>query len=85
MIPIALIFFPLSLYERDIKRAAQLSKALPPGMSLKEVGVRFVLSKPNISTALIGFSNPAQIDEAIRYCSAGPLSKQVVEKLNNIA
>lgn len=73
--------FPLSLYERDMERAAQLSKAFPPGMSLKEAGVRFVLSKPSISTALIGFSNPAQIDEAIRYCSAGPLAKRVIESL----
>jgi L-galactose dehydrogenase/L-glyceraldehyde 3-phosphate reductase len=76
--------FPLSLYERDMERAAQLSKALLPGVSLKEAGLRFVLSEPSISTALIGFSNPAQIDEAIRYCSAGPLSKQIVEKLSNL-
>jgi L-galactose dehydrogenase/L-glyceraldehyde 3-phosphate reductase len=69
--------FPLTLYERDLAKAAKLARTLPTEMSLKEAAVRFVLSDPNISTALIGFSNPAQIDEAIRSCSAGPLTNIV--------
>ena len=77
-------FFPLSLYERDLEKSASLMKVIPSGMSLKEAALRFVLSEPNISTALIGFSNPEQIDEAIRYCSSGPLAKRVIERLNTM-
>ncbi len=77
--------FPLYLYERDVERAAHLAKVLPPEMSLKEAAVRFVLSEPNVSTALIGVSNPAQIDEAVRFCSAGVLAKRVIERLTPIA
>lgn len=77
--------FPLFLYERDMARAARLEQALPSGMNLKEAAVRFVLSNPDISTALIGFSKPEQIDETIRFCSAGPLSKQMIEILTTVA
>jgi len=76
--------FPLSIYKGDMERAAHLEEALPPEMSLKEAAVRFVLSEPNVSTALIGFSNPAQIYEAIRACSAGPLPKRVIDALESI-
>ena len=77
-------FFPLSLYERDLEKSTSLMKVIPSEMSLKEAALRFVLSEPNISTALIGFSTPEQVDEAIRYCSAGPLAKQVIERLSTI-
>lgn len=76
--------FPLHLYERDMERTAHLAKVLPTGMSLKEAALRFVLSEPNVSTALIGFSNPEQIDEAVRFCSAGALAKRVIENLTTI-
>ncbi len=71
--------FPLSIYERDMEKAAHLEKVLPPEMRLKEAAVRFVLSEPNVSTALIGFSNPAQINEAVGFCSVGPLTKRVID------
>ena len=41
----------------------------------------FVLGEPNISIALIRFSNPAQINEAVKFLSAGPLDKFVIENL----
>jgi len=75
--------FPLSIYERDMERAARLEKALPSGMNLKEAAVRFVLSNLDISTALIGFSNSEQINEANRFCSSGPLANQVTSQLKN--
>jgi L-glyceraldehyde 3-phosphate reductase len=74
-------FFPLDLYERDRQRAAELEPSLPPGLSLPELAVRFGLSHPGVTSALIGFSCPEQIDEAVRFCAAGPLPPELLERL----
>lgn len=76
-------FFPLAIYERDAQRAKALSERLPPGTGLKEAAVRFALSHPAVSTALIGFSNAEQIDEAIRFASRGPLPGDLLERLRS--
>lgn len=75
--------FPLHLYERDMKRTKNLAKLLPSDISLKEAAVRFVLSNSNISSALVGFSNPAQLDEIIRFSSAGQLDEHIIESITN--
>lgn len=74
-------FFPLAMYERDRKKAANLESKLSSGLGLKEVAVRFALSNPAISTALIGFSDPEQVNEAVSFCRKGTLEKQCMEKI----
>lgn len=68
-------FFPLDLYERDLRRAAELQARLPGGMSLPEFAVRFVLSRPGVASALVGFSSPEQLAEAVRFEAAGALAE----------
>ena len=58
-------FFPLALYERDRRRAAQLQDALGPERNLQTEAIRFALAHPHIHSALIGFAEPWQIDEAL--------------------
>jgi L-galactose dehydrogenase/L-glyceraldehyde 3-phosphate reductase len=55
-------YFPLSLYERDAERARRLHSDAA-GKSLTEAAVRFVLSHPAVSSAIIGFGSPAHVDE----------------------
>ncbi|MBI3852388.1 MAG: aldo/keto reductase [Verrucomicrobia bacterium] len=74
-------FFPLELYQRDQHRAAQLAALLPPGTSLKEASIRYVLGDAQISTALIGFAGPEQLDEAVGFAQAGPLPPALLENL----
>lgn len=71
-------FFPLALYERDQQRAARLVEALPEGLGVKEAAVRFVLSHPYVTTALVGFGSVDQVDEAVRFAEAGPLSRPIL-------
>jgi predicted aldo/keto reductase-like oxidoreductase len=49
-------------------RAAQAADA-------SSLAIRFVLSNPQIATALIGFSDVEQIDAAVRAASLGPLEE----------
>jgi L-galactose dehydrogenase/L-glyceraldehyde 3-phosphate reductase len=58
-------FFPLALYQRDRERAARLQQSLGPQRRLPREAVRFVLDHPHVSSALIGFGEPWQIDDAL--------------------
>jgi L-galactose dehydrogenase/L-glyceraldehyde 3-phosphate reductase len=58
-------FFTLKLYERDRRRASELHQRLTPDRSLKGEAIRFALSHPHVSSALIGFGATWQIDDAL--------------------
>jgi aryl-alcohol dehydrogenase-like predicted oxidoreductase len=75
-------FFPLDLYRRDEERAAALAPLLAPhGISLGEAALRFALSDPRVSSAIVGFGAPSHVDEAVRFLRAGPLSRELCEAL----
>jgi len=75
-------FFPLDLYERDARRAARIQDQLGESCSMSELALRFVLSHPHVSSALIGFGKPAHVDEAVSSLNAGHLSDDVLQSLN---
>jgi aryl-alcohol dehydrogenase-like predicted oxidoreductase len=58
-------FFPLNLYERDRERAVKLQGILGSNRRLQLEATRFVLAHPDISSALIGFGETWQIDDAL--------------------
>ena len=58
-------FFPMDLYQRDSRRAAELAATLPPGQGLQQAAVRFVLGHPSVTSAIIGFSQPDHVDQAV--------------------
>jgi L-galactose dehydrogenase/L-glyceraldehyde 3-phosphate reductase len=74
-------FFPVALYERDRQRATDLAKVLPPGMSATEAAVRFALSHASVTSAIVGFSTPGQVDQAIEWADRGPLGDSLIETL----
>ncbi len=66
-------FFPLALYERDAERAKRLAERVAGRMSLAELAVRFALSHPGVSAAIIGFGSPQHVDEIARIRSEEPI------------
>ena len=74
-------FFPLSLYERDTRRAKRLQEILDARIDMHELAVRFVLSHPGVTSAILGFGEPAHVESAIRAMSSGPLSPQLLENI----
>jgi len=64
-------FFPLDLYERDRQRAQQLRESLGPDRSLPQEAIRFALDHPQVSSAIIGFGETWQIDDAIEAMKLG--------------
>jgi hypothetical protein len=51
-------YFPLALYEQDLRRAA----ALGLGDGVKEAAVRHALAEAHV--ALLGLATPEEVDEA---------------------
>lgn len=67
----------------DVARA----KALEPlvkesgSSSLAEMAQRFVISNPNVTTMLVGYSTLDQLDQAIAAVAKGPLPAEIVRKI----
>lgn len=74
---------PGDSYEVDIARAAALdSLASELGLeSALELSLRFVLSKAEVSTALVGYSDQSQLEDAIRWADRGPLTDDQVNRV----
>jgi len=71
-------FFPLAIYERDQRRAAALAADLPAGLTLREAALRFAIGHRGVSSALVGFSSPEQVNEAVAFAARGPLDPELM-------
>ena len=54
------------------------------GMSLAEMGVRFMAGRPGIDTIIIGAKTPQEIEECVRAEEKGPLPGDLVAEIETI-
>ena len=74
-------------YQRDLNRAKDLA-AFAAEFALEgtlELAVRFALAKPGVSTALVGYSDLAQLEDALRWAARGPLPDEIVRRVIDAA
>jgi len=78
---------PGSDYGADVERARRLEgTAAELGLeSVLELGLRFALSAPGVSTVLVGLSAFEHLEAAIRWSERGPLSGDQFERLLEMA
>ena len=78
-------FFPLDQYQQDCQQAQQLAGQLSADSrnrhSLQETAVRFVLSHPATSSAIVGFSETEHVDQAVAAARLGPLATDDIQSL----
>ncbi len=60
-------YFPLALYQRDAERARRIQAKLADRRSMPELAVRFVLTHPAISSAIIGFGSVCHVAEVTSH------------------
>lgn len=62
-------------YAEDVARAQHLSWLIDEGQvqNLVEAAIRFVISNPGVSTALVGISTLEQVEQAVAYVQRGAL------------
>ena len=77
-------FFPLVLYRRDQRRAKQLSHLLPPQTNLGDTALRYVLSQPEISSAIIGFGSVDHVDHSAKLSQDKEFSLSELFKLETL-
>src|SRR5271156_4015899 len=73
-------FGPANL-TKTLARVDELKRIVPPGMTLAEMSLRFVLSNPDVGTTIIGMRRHAHVKENIAVSDAGPLDKALLQKL----
>lgn len=55
------------------------------GMSLPELGVRFVMSHPDVHCVLMGAKSAAEVEQNAAAANAGPLPAKILQRLEEIA
>ena len=70
-------------YAEDAARARRLDFLVADGTvgNLAEAAVRFAISKPEISTAMVGTSNLEQLEHAVAAAQRGPLPPEALERV----
>ncbi|MGC8781292.1 MAG: aldo/keto reductase [Anaerolineae bacterium] len=70
-------------YAEDVAHAQRFTFLVEEGhvTSLVEAAIRFAISKPEVSTALVGISDMAQLEQAARYAAAGPLPAPALDRI----
>ncbi|MGB8540136.1 MAG: aldo/keto reductase [Candidatus Acidiferrales bacterium] len=73
-------FGPENLPE-TMDRVDELKKIVPPGMTLPEMALRFILSNPTVSTTIVGMRKPEHVRQNMALSDAGPLDPALLNKL----
>jgi aryl-alcohol dehydrogenase-like predicted oxidoreductase len=73
-------FGPANL-SKTVARVDELKKLLPPGMTLPEMSLRFVLSNPDVSATIIGMRKLQHVKENVAFSDDAPLDAALLQKL----
>jgi aryl-alcohol dehydrogenase-like predicted oxidoreductase len=76
----SLYFGPENL-ANTIGRVEKLKQVVPPGMTLPEMALRFVLSHPAVSTTIPGMRKAEHVRQNVAASDAGPLDKALLTEL----
>lgn len=68
---------------RTLDRVEKLKRTLPPGVSLPEMALRFVLSHPAVSTVIIGMRKEEHVRENLALSDKGPLGPELLQELKH--
>jgi aryl-alcohol dehydrogenase-like predicted oxidoreductase len=77
-------YFPLAMYERDLANARRVAEILPADMTTPELAIRHALGDSRIASAIIGFANASQVDDAVRFAEKGRLPSAVQSALDGL-
>lgn len=76
-------FFPLDLYQRDQARVRQLAARIGSPQGVREAALRYVLSQPEIASAIVGFGEVSHVDDAVRLADMSCLTAEELERLES--
>ncbi len=75
-------FVPQNL-KSSVEHAEKLRPLIPPGMTMAEMALRFILSNPDVTTVIPGMRKQANVRANIAASDAGPLPADLLQKLRS--
>ena len=71
-------------YAGDVERTSRFRFLIDEGyvQNLVEAAIRFVISKPGLSTSLVGIASLEQLESAVSYVNKGPLPNDILKRLH---
>jgi len=70
-------------FDKGVAFADQLKHWLPPGLTLAELALRWILDQPAVSTVIAGVTRPEQLRANAAVSGMEPLAPALVEKLRD--
>ncbi len=68
-------------YESDLHRAEALGFLANDDRTIAQASVRFAVDNPNVSVVLVGFSDEAQMDDAVNAAASAPITSDELETM----
>jgi len=69
-------------FETGLRTVEELKAFVPPGATLAQLALRWILEFPAVTCAIPGAKRPAQVTENIAASDLKPLSKDVMKKID---
>ena len=73
------VYFAGDKLKESVTRAEALRPLLPPGISMAEFALRWILSNPAVSVVIPGMRKPAHVAANLAASDAGPLSSELLD------
>ncbi|HTP08736.1 MAG TPA: aldo/keto reductase [Anaerolineae bacterium] len=74
-------YFVAENLRSSVEHAEALRPIVPPGMTMPDMAMRFILSNPDVSTVIPGMRKLKHVDANIATSDAGPLDQDLLAKL----
>jgi len=74
-------YFAPEKLKKTLAKVEQVKALLPPGMSLPQMALRFILSNADVSTTIPGMRKPAHVESNLACSEAGGLPPELLHAL----
>src|SRR5947209_2504492 len=71
-------------YETGLQAVEALRPLVPPGATMAEFALRWILMFPDVTSAIAGYKNPAQVEDNVRAATLPPLSHEKMDRVREI-
>ena len=71
-------------YDAGLRAVEELRDLVPDGASMTELALRWIMMFPEVTTAIPGARNPAQVETNVRSTEVAPLSEALMERVRDV-
>jgi len=71
-------------YETGLQAVEELRPLVPPGMTMSQMALRWILMSPAVTCAIPGAKRPAQVEENVKAADLPPLSNETMKQVREV-